>query len=270
MPDAAGGPLGSAHDVGGSSGSAHDVGVPARALVVWETLQVALADHCRRIGSPVLDVLDLGGGSGGLAVPLARLGHRVTVVDPSPDALAALARRVQGPAASALSIQAVQGDATDLGMVVPPSSFDVLTCHGVLEHVDEVAPALRAMAGVLRPGGLVSVVAANRLAAILARALGGHFADARQVLADPVGRWGPGDPMRRRFLRADLVDALQAAGLHVVLVRGARVLGDLVPGSLIDAEPGSASLLGDLERELAGHPGFLDVAATLHILATRA
>ncbi|MEO9151806.1 MAG: methyltransferase domain-containing protein, partial [Lapillicoccus sp.] len=36
-----------------------------------------------QLGRP-LQVLDLGGGTGGLAVPLAELGHSITVVDPSP------------------------------------------------------------------------------------------------------------------------------------------------------------------------------------------
>ena len=40
-----------------------------------------------------LTVVDVGGGTGGFAVPLAQAGHRVTVVDASPDALAALTRR---------------------------------------------------------------------------------------------------------------------------------------------------------------------------------
>lgn len=254
-----------------SGGLAGGDGVPARAAVVWEQLQAALADQARRSGARALDVLDLGGGSGGFAVPIALLGHQVTVVDPSPDALAALARRAGAGPHPLLghSIRAVQGDANDLDSVVPTASYDVAVCHGVLEHVDDAAAALHALAGTLRPGGLVSVVAANRLAAVLARALGGHFADARRVLADPQGRWGAGDPLRRRFLRAELAAALQAAGLAVEQVRGARVLGDLVPGPLVDATPGSAAELDALERDLAAHPGFLEVASSLHLLARR-
>ena len=61
----------------------------ARTAVVWEALGPVLEP-------PGLDVLDIGGGTGGFAVRVAGLGHRVTVVDPSPDALAALARRLNG------------------------------------------------------------------------------------------------------------------------------------------------------------------------------
>src|SRR3712207_9342621 len=64
-----------------------------RTAVVWDALDVLVAELVTATGRPALDVVDLGGGTGGFAVPLAGLGHRVTVVDPSPDALAALQRR---------------------------------------------------------------------------------------------------------------------------------------------------------------------------------
>ena len=79
---------------------------------VWE----AVADlvHQRRsdLGRP-LRVLDLGGGTGGLAVPLAELGHEITVVDPSPNALATLERRA-AEFGVADRITARQGDADSL------------------------------------------------------------------------------------------------------------------------------------------------------------
>ena len=60
--------------------------------------------HRRGVGGPApgpattagsRDVLDIGGGTGGFAVRVAELGHRVPVVDPSPDALASLDRRAR-------------------------------------------------------------------------------------------------------------------------------------------------------------------------------
>lgn len=240
------------------------VRVPARVAVAWQTMLSAIAALPRPDGR-ALDILDLGGGTGGLAVPLAQAGHTVTVVDPSPDALAALEHR----AAGAGSVRAVQGDAADLPRVVPANGFDVVVCHGVLEHVDDVAAALAAIAGALRPGGLLSVVAANRNAAVISRALAGHFADAHRALGDPAGRWGPTDPLPRRFDVAGLGALLAGAGFTVTTVRAARVLADLVPGALVDPEPAAARALHALEAELCAHPAFLQTAAALHLLATR-
>ena len=66
--------------------------VPFRNQGVWDAVGELVRQREADLGRP-LRVLDLGGGSGGLAVPLAELGHEVTVVDPSPNALAALERR---------------------------------------------------------------------------------------------------------------------------------------------------------------------------------
>ena len=57
---------------------------------MWDVLSSALTERMAQTGNDRLDVVDAGGGTGGFAVPLAGQGHRVTVVDPSPDALAAL------------------------------------------------------------------------------------------------------------------------------------------------------------------------------------
>ena len=79
-----------------------------RTGVVWEALRRALAapgaDAEQRAS-----IVDLGGGTGGFAVPLAELGHRVLVVDPSPDALAALGRRAAEHGVTDL-VTGVQGD----------------------------------------------------------------------------------------------------------------------------------------------------------------
>ena len=208
-----------------------------------------------------LDVLDVGGGTGGFAVPLAELGHRVTVVDPSPDALAALQRRA---GEAGVEVRAVQGDAAGLLEVVEPGSADLVLCHGVLEHVDDLAPAVAALVAVLRPGGTLSLLVATRNAVVLARAVAGRFAEAQHALEDPDGRWGPGDPMPRRFTEPGLLALLGDAGLRVEEVHGVRTVADLVPGALVDAEPGAADALRrarDRDRAPAGVPRRRDPAA---------
>lgn len=234
----------------------------ARTAVVWRVVRDAVAQR-----SGALDVLDVGGGTGGFAVPLAALHHRVTVVDPSPDALASLQRRA---GEAHVSVRAVQGDAAGLLDVVGPASADLVLCHGVLEQVDEVAPAVTALAAVLRPGGVLSVLVAQRNAVVVARAAAGRFAEARHVLEDPDGRWGPGDPMPRRFTEEGLVAVLADAGLRVGDRHGVRTMADLVPGGLVDHDPDAADELVALELATAHLPEFRAVATALHVLATRA
>jgi SAM-dependent methyltransferase len=233
----------------------------ARTAVVWDVLR-SLVDAA----PGPLDVLDVGGGTGGFAVPLAGLGHRVTVVDPSPDALASLQRRA---GEAGVAVRAVQGDAAGLLDVVEPAGADLVLCHGALEHVDDLAPAVAALAAVLRPGGSLSLLVASRNAVVLARAVAGRFAEAQHALDDPDGRWGPGDPMPRRFTESGVTALLGDAGLRVEEVHGVRTVADLVPGALVDSEPGAADALVALETATAALPDFRAVATQLHVRATR-
>jgi S-adenosylmethionine-dependent methyltransferase len=233
-----------------------------RTAVVWEVLRAALARRAEELGRPVLDVLDTGGGTGNFAVPVARLGHRVTVVDPSPDALFALERRAAEAGVTDL-VRALQGDTQTLADLVEPASADVVLCHGVLEVVDDPAEALGQLTAGLRKGGLVSLLAANRNGAVLARAIAGHFAEAHALLAGPDG---PGEA-RRRFTVEELRALTEAAGLQVVSVHGVRIFADLVPGVLVDTEPGAVEALLALEQAAAEQPAFHAVATQLHLLA---
>ena len=238
--------------------------------VVWDALDALIEARAGAVGgptSPLLEIVDVGGGTGGFAVPLAVLGHTVTVVDPSPDALASLERRA---GEAGVRVRAVQGDAAALLDVVPAEGADLILCHGVLEHVDDVDPAVASLARALRPGGTLSVLAANRNAVVLSRAIAGHFGEARHALDDPAGRWGPGDPLPRRFTEDQLLAVLAAAGLSVRSVHGVRGFRDLVPGALADAQPGAARALHDLEVATADRAGFRAVATQLHVLADKA
>ncbi len=178
----------------------------ARASVVWDVLRGVLADRAAQTGRERLDVIDAGGGTGGFAVPLAALGHHVTVVDPSPDSLAAAQRRA---AEMNVPIAAIQGEAGGLDSVAGEEAADLVICHSVLEYVDSPADALSAIARVLRPDGTVSVLAASAVAAVLHRALAGRFADAHALLDEAVH--GP-LPAARRGARRRRAAPVHAAG----------------------------------------------------------
>lgn len=248
------------------AGPARGPGSSVRTAVVWEVLSAALAEADPQ--GRGLDVVDAGGGTGGFAVPLAEAGHRVTVVDPSPDSLAALARRAAERGLEG-RVAGVQGDLSELASLVPAGSADLLLCHSVLEVVDDPAEALAGVAAALRPGGRLSLLAANRDAVVLARALAGHPEEAARALTDPAGRWGAADGVHRRFTGDALAELVRGAGLVVEQLHGVRVVSDLVPSTALDAEPGAPLALLALERALSDRQPFRDVATQLHLLAVR-
>ncbi|GAA4230528.1 methyltransferase [Actinomadura meridiana] len=239
-------------------------GSRVRSAVMWNALRGVLDRIAPEAGQS--DVVDVGGGTGGFAVPLAELGHRVTVVDANPDALAALERRA---AESGVSVRAVQGDAVDLPDLLGPDAADLVLCHSVLEYVDDPGAAMAALAGTVRPGGSVSVLVAGQVAAALHRALSGHFDDARMVLTGTSGRWGEGDRMPRRFTRETLSELVRGSGLRVAELHGVRIFADLVPNGLQEGDAGSADALLALESVAAVHPVLRDLATQLHLVADR-
>jgi S-adenosylmethionine-dependent methyltransferase len=235
-----------------------------RTGVVWTAVR-ELLDAPGAFHDQQARIVDIGGGTGGFAVPLAELGHHVRVIDPSPDALAALDRRAR-ESGVADRVTGQQGDLGDLTGLVEAGSVDLVLCHGVLEVVDDPTAALAAIAGVLRPGGHLSLLVAQRHAAVVARAMAGHFQAARDLLdADPsaphVGRGG------HRFTRDELEPLLAGAGLAPVSVHAVRVFADLVPGSLLDLEPGATAALVALEQAVATRPEYFPLATQLHVLA---
>jgi SAM-dependent methyltransferase len=219
-------------------------------------------------------VVDLGGGTGGFAVPLARLGHRVTVVDPSPDALAAARWRA---AEAGVTLTDVQGEAGDLpALVGEPGTAaggadgggaDLVICHSVLEYVDSPSAALAAIARVLRPGGTVSVLAANTVAAVLQRALAGKYAEARALLQGPAGPAAGAPAPSRRFTLPELIALIEGAGLRAGEAHGIRIFSSLLPGA--GADPANAEALRELEEAAATFPPLRDIATRLHILGYR-
>lgn len=225
----------------------------ARTSVVWDALLPAL--------DGAADVLDIGGGTGGFAVRVAERGHRVTVVDPSPDALAALDRRARE---IGVAVAGQQGDLSTIREVAGADGVDAVLCHGVLEVVDDPAAGLAAIREVLRPGGTLSLLVAQRHAAVVARAMAGHFAQALAMLDDPAAGAGRAG---HRFTEDELRRLLADAGFEVVTVHGVRVFADLVPGSLLDLEPGATAALVELERAVAERPEFRPLATQLHLLA---
>lgn len=258
--------------VGGLSGAETPAGRSnARTAVVWQVLGREL-DRAAGAGRAPLRIVDVGGGTGGFAVPLARAGHDVTVIDASPDALAALTRRAAEAGVSD-RVRAVQGDADSLSDLVEPGASDLVLCHSVLEVVDEPADVAAAVATTLRPGGAASVLVANRAAAVLARAVAGQFdvalasLDRREGVSGAREAVAGRDTLRRRYDVESATALLAKAGLIVDEVHGVRVVADLVPGGVAEREHEG---LVAFEIAVAGRPPYRDIATQLHLLARRA
>ncbi|MFC7624006.1 methyltransferase domain-containing protein [Microlunatus sp. GCM10028923] len=229
--------------------------LPVTQALLLQILDAQLADLD---GEGARTVVDLGGGTGGVATALAERGHRVTVIDPSPDALASLERRT-AELGLADRINGLQGDAGTLADLVSPGTVDLVLCHRVLDVVDNPGDALAEVTRVLRPGGRLSLLVPQRHALVLSHALAGHIALAREVLAD-----------RSRFDRASTLELVRRAGLEVVAEHGLGAAADYVAEAVVESAAGAYAELLALETELSTDPAFQPIAPALHVSARRA
>lgn len=204
---------------------------------------------------PAAEVVDIGGGSGTRAVPLAQAGCRVLVIDASTDALASLARRAAEAGVSD-KVTALQADADQLDAVLPPASADLVLYHHVLQDVDDPISSVRAAAAALRPGGILSVLVPGRLSAVLGEALAGRYAAATELLAAT-------DVADRRYDVPALRALLEQAGLVVEAITGIGVISALSAGRV---RPGDDRQLAAVESALGRHPILGQIAGDLHAL----
>jgi ubiquinone/menaquinone biosynthesis C-methylase UbiE len=115
---------------------------------------LAAVELCLPTGA---SVLDLGGGPGRIAVPLARR-YRVTLADVSSDMLAMAADRA---ARTGVRLEVQRADAAD-PLPFATGSFDAGLCIDLVAHLPRAAATLAEVRRVLAPGGVLLVDASNR------------------------------------------------------------------------------------------------------------
>jgi 2-polyprenyl-6-hydroxyphenyl methylase/3-demethylubiquinone-9 3-methyltransferase len=151
-----------------------------------------------------LRLIDVGCGGGLVAEPMARLGAAVTGVDAGETAIA-VARAHAEAAGLSVDYRATTAES----LVEAGEIFDAALALEVVEHVADPDALLRALAALVRPGGLVILSTLNRTPASFLKVVLG---------AEYVLRWlPPGTHDWRRFLKPDeLAAAAVRAGLAPV------------------------------------------------------
>src|SRR5215468_11024306 len=155
-----------------------------------------------------LSVLDVGCGGGLIAEPLARMGARVTGLDPAIENIEAARRHAAG---QGLDIDYRAGRVEEL--MAEGRTFDAVVCLEVLEHVPDPGAFVGACANLVRPDGLMLMSTLNRtLKAYLLAIIGGEY----------VLRWLPvGTHQWERFITPDeLSRYLRTAGLDAPTIKG--------------------------------------------------
>ncbi|WP_026416685.1 methyltransferase [Actinomadura oligospora] len=238
----------------------------------WNRLRYRLVAHTLVRSADVatgrpLRVLDVGGADGGDALPLASLGHHVTVLDRSA-ALLDRAERAAADAGLAGQVRVVLGDLDDAASL--GTAFDLVLCHNVLHYRADLARSVSAVAGAARPNGVVSLLSPNPAMDVLSRAV--RLADpdaALEVLDAPTLRSETFGQDMRRVEPEDAARVLGAAGCVVTHRFGIRCVTDLVADDGLKHEPAFAERLERLELALCDREPYLRTARFWHLVARR-
>lgn len=155
-----------------------------------------------------LTVVDIGCGGGVLSEPLARLGAKVTGLDPALSNIE-VARRHAEQGGLDIDYRA----ATIESVVADGGRFDIVLAMEVVEHVADVEAFVASACAAVKPGGMLVMATLNRTLKSFALAIVG---------AEYVLRWLPrGTHDWDRFVTPDeLTDAITRNGLTVSDIAG--------------------------------------------------
>lgn len=236
----------------------------------WGRLRyrVAAANLERHVGQRPLHILDLGGGNGRDAVPLAKQGHTVTVLDFSAEMLVngRLLAESEG-----VSVTFQEGDVRYLTDDFGEASFEVVLCHNVLQYVGEgITAVLQAIHHVLKPGGLLSLIITNPHAELYAQALRDYNLQAAlSSLDNPTHYVATFDTTIARYTDDALKEMLQTAEFTLLHQYGIRALCDFIADNDIKYDPDFYANLETLELALSDREPYKFLARFYHFIAQK-
>jgi 2-polyprenyl-6-hydroxyphenyl methylase / 3-demethylubiquinone-9 3-methyltransferase len=194
-----------------------------------------------------LRILDVGCGGGLLAEEFARLGCRVTGIDPSRGSLDAARAHA---AEAGLEIEYLEGGGESLP--VADGEFPVAYCCDVLEHVDDVQRTVSEIARVLEPGGAFLYDTINRTP------------KSKLVMIKLMQEWEA-----TRCMEPNLHD--WAMFIKPAELRGYLERAELRPEEIVGIAPSASppSLFRALRARRKGRIGYTELARALAMRETR-
>jgi len=236
-----------------------------RREVTWHNLARHLPAD---VPGPARRALDAGGGSGELALRLLQAGYEVWLLDYARGMLEQARQAAQDlPEALRSRLTCCSMAVDDAVGAFAPGTFDLITCHTLIEYLPDPGATIRDLAGLLAADGLLSVSWVNRQAGVL-----------RQI-------WSMGDPeaalasLNQGRFRASLFDLtavaydagevaawIQDAGLVVTGTYGVRAFADYVPRARLEEADFFDALL-ELELAAADRAPYRLLARYLQMIA---
>ncbi|MBO9524204.1 MAG: class I SAM-dependent methyltransferase [Nocardioidaceae bacterium] len=232
----------------------------------WARIRYGVAGEVLRRQSELLGerirILDVGGGDGRDALPLALAGHDVTILDPSAAWLDEASRRA---ATIGTKVTTIRGGLDDL----PAGEWDLVLCHFVLRYRTGDDADVAALASLVRPGGRLSIMDVNPDGRVLRELLvGGPAAALAELQAERAMVETFQTDARKVTVDAVAREAVEA-GTRPIGVYGNRIANDLLVDNTAKGDPAFFEDLLALELELCDREPFNRVGFAWQLIVER-
>lgn len=236
-----------------------------RGRVRTDVIDTHLRDH---LPPPPGPLVDIGGGAGNQALPLARRGYEVTIADPSAAMLERARQALDDEQAGvAANITLVQVDGACAVARLGAERFAAVLCHGVIPYVDRPHELVAALSALCQPGGVVSIVAKNAATMASRLALEGRWHDALHSFdaAGEINALG-------LHTRADTVDGLGSLlrdhGVDPVTWYGVRLFVEMWAHDRT-VDPADEATVYAVELEASRRDPYRQLSRLFHLVGTK-
>ena len=217
-------------------------------------------------------VLDAGCGLGDISVLLLDKAEKLVLLDFSGNMIEEAKKRLAAndAALDPEKVTFIHGPVEESVSRLRQGSFDLVLCHNILEYVEDPRTILSGLARILAPGGLLSLVAANRFSEPLKIALAKFDFEAARLAINARGYSADlfDNAPKHAFSIEELDGVIGGSELEAVARYGVRIFADYLPGAVIEL-PGNYRLLFELEKEAACHIHYLNVARYLQVICRK-
>jgi phosphoribosylformimino-5-aminoimidazole carboxamide ribotide isomerase len=234
----------------------------------YELVEYNLKKHIP-VDSHPLHILDAGGGNGLDSLMLARMNHRVELVDISQQMLNdARANAALAGVSDRLHTHAI--DILGIGDRFAQETFDIVLCHNAIQFADEVTPLLETLAGVLKPGGFLSLISTNQYSLPFQAAFQDKDLDKAFAALESGQHYNPVFDIDARDYRPDeVIESLAAMGLSLEKHYGIRCLFNYWGTNELKEDSAVYAKLKTLEFELTGRYPYMLTARQFQLIARK-
>lgn len=239
----------------------------------WNRFGYELVEHNLKKHIPVdsrpLRILDAGGGNGLDSLRLARMNHRIELVDVSRQMLNdARANAALAGVNERLHTHAI--DIHGIGEHFSANEFDVVLCHNVIQFVDDLNPLLETLTEVLKPGGFLSVISTNQYSLPYQAAFLEQDLDKAYALLEPGDQYNPVFDVEVHESRPDeIIASLAALGLKLEKHYGIRCLFNYWGTNEMKEDSAVYAKLKKLEFELTERYPYYLTARQFQLIARK-